>query len=115
MSLLHLDPRPPRRHPHRRRAPAATRVFLPDALEPVLVADAVHALELSQRLERIPFERDALVLLDAGRIVTAIFCDPPAKAVLFPSWMTGHGFDMPFSHTLAVERTPVVRSDPPSF
>jgi hypothetical protein len=100
----------------RTRAPAATRLFLPDPLDPLVVADAVDALELSERLERIPFQRDALVLLDAARVVTALFCDPPAKAALFPSWMTGDGFDMPFSHTLAVERAPVVcHDDPHSF
>jgi hypothetical protein len=115
MLRQHLDPRP-RRHSARRDVlpePAPTRVFLPDALDPIVVADVVDALELSERLERIPFGRDALVLLDAARVVTAIFCDPPAKAVLFPSWMSGAGFDLPFSHTVAVERARLARHDGP--
>ena len=105
-------PGPTERAPRRSRAPA-TRLFLPDPLDPLVVADAVDALELTERLGRIPFERDALVLLDAARVVTALFCDPPAKAALFPTWMHGDGFDMPFSHTLAVERAPAVQHDDP--
>jgi hypothetical protein len=108
----HFGPHRQRRAAARSRSPA-TRLFLPDALDPLVVADVVDALELSERLARVPFERDALVLLDGARVVTALFCDPPAKAALFPSWMTGDGFDMPFDHTLAVERAPVVHHDDP--
>ncbi len=113
MLRRHLDPEPSRHAPRRGRPPSPTRVFLPDVLEPLVLADVVDALELSERLERVPFARDALVLLDAALVVTAIFCDPPAKAVLFPSWMTGAGFDLPFSHTLAIERAPAAHDDGP--
>lgn len=70
-------------------------------LSPVL-ADFSDAAHLAFEVFDLPVEREALVLLDEFRRVTAILVDPPAPLGLLIGWSDLPGLEVPFCQTLSI-------------
>lgn len=114
---------PPRRHRLRRTHPAlrieyeraSCVLWLPDPDEPPVLTgfgDAA-ALAFAACLE-LPVEREALVLLDERRAVTAMLLDPPPEVGVGIGWCDGPGLEVPFCHTLDIVVVDRVAGGPPS-
>jgi hypothetical protein len=88
-------------------------VWLPSPDESLVIAQFSDASNLAMSVLDMPVEKEALVLLDERRRVTAIFADPPAALGLFVGWCDGPGLEVPFSQTMAICVTDVIADSPP--
>jgi hypothetical protein len=109
------------RRPRHRRRPTlqllfegeACSVVHPDPDEPIVVAGFAEAAALTFELFDLDIAREALVLLDEQRQVTAILVDPPASVGVFIGRVDAAGLEVPFAQTLSIVVQPAVTATPP--
>ena len=109
------------RRPRHRRRPTlqllyegeACSVVHPDPDEPIVIAGFAEAAALTFELFDLDMHREALVLLDELRHVTAILLDPPASVGVFIGRVDGAGLEVPFAQTLSIVVQPSVAAQPP--
>jgi hypothetical protein len=77
-------------------------VWLPSPEESLVIAQFSDASNLAMAVLDMPVQREAMVLLDERRRVTAIFADPPTALGLFVGWCDGPGLEVPFSQTMTI-------------
>lgn len=77
-------------------------VWLPHPEEPLVIAKFADAAALASSVLDMPIDKEALVLLDERRHVTALFADPPTALGLFVGWCDGPGLEVPFSQTMTI-------------
>ena len=78
------------------------RVWCPNPDTTVTVADFGDASSLAATIGVLAVQREALVLLDAHRRITAILVDPPGEVGLWVARLPIPGLDTPFCNTLVV-------------
>ena len=88
-------------------------VWLPSPDEPLVIAEFADAANLASAVLDMPIDKEALVLLDERRRVTAMFVDPPIELGLFVGWCDGPGLEVPFSQTMTICVTQNVQDAPP--
>jgi hypothetical protein len=77
-------------------------IFVPRADAPISVADIGDAISLAWSALDMPVQREALVLADDDRRVTAILIDPPPTLGIIVGWSALPGLDVPFTSTLSI-------------
>ena len=77
-------------------------VVHPDPDEPITIAGFAEAAALAFELVDLDVRREALVLLDERRQVTAILLDPPATVGVYIGRVDGAGLEVPFIQTLSI-------------
>jgi hypothetical protein len=77
-------------------------VWLPNADEPLVVAEFSDAASLASAVLDMPVQHEVLVLLDERRNVTAMISDPPTDLGLFVGWCDGPGLEVPFAQTMMI-------------
>lgn len=111
----------PRRHRPRHTRPALSLeyqsescgVWLPDPEQPLVLAHFGDAASLAFACLEMPVQREALVLMDEHRAVTAILLDPPPEVGVGVGWCDGPGLEVPFVQTLDIVIVPEVHMAPP--
>lgn len=88
-------------------------VWLPDPDRQLVIAHFGDAASLALACLEMPVEREALVLMDERRSVTAILLDPPATLGVGVGWCDGPGLEVPFCQTLDIVLVPKVRMQRP--
>jgi hypothetical protein len=77
-------------------------VVHPDPDEPITITGFAEAAALAFELVDLDVNREALVLLDERRHVTAILLDPPAAVGVYIGRVDGAGLEVPFMQTLSI-------------
>jgi hypothetical protein len=105
-----------RRH-HLLRLESSGRQWIichPPADEPLVIAGFGEAAMLANLIVDLPVEREALVLLDERRQVTALLLDPPPEVGLLVGIAALPGLEAPFCQTMSVVIVPHVATLPPT-
>jgi hypothetical protein len=105
----------PRRQPtvHLQCADQEFSVWCPQPDLVPSVAEFGDAVALAIEVSSMPLQREALVLLDERRRITAILLDPPAEIGVWVGRWSGPGLETPFSSTLCVVIRDRVHGGPP--
>ena len=89
-------------------------VFVPHPDEPLVVAGFSDAVSLAVDLADLAVRREAVVLLDEQRRITAVLLDPPAEVGMFVGRLDLPGLETPFCQTFTVVVQADVPTGPPS-
>jgi hypothetical protein len=108
-----------RRRSHRRPTPYSLgdepfHLWLPLPDDPLVVTDFGEVAALAFELQELPVTREALVLLDELRRVTAVLLDPPPPLGVFIGRIAVPGLEVPFSQTISIALVDHVVDEPPS-
>ena len=86
----------------------------PPADEPIVITGFGEAAMLANFVVGLSVEREALVLLDELRRVTALLLDPPAEVGLLVGMAALPGVEAPFCQTMSIIVVPHVSTRPPT-
>ena len=92
----------------------ACAVVHPEPDEPIIIGGFAEAAALTFELFDLDMRREALVLLDERRHVTAILLDPPASVGVFIGRVDAAGLEVPFAQTLSIVIQPSIGAQPPN-
>jgi len=106
----------PRRQPmlHLQCSDVEFSVWCPQPDLVPTVAEFGDAVALALEVTALPVHREALVLLDERRRITAILLDPPAEVGVWVGRCAGPGLETPFSNTICIIVRDHVKGGPPS-
>ena len=90
------------------------QVWCPPPGVALTVADFGDAVSLAATITDLPLQREALLLLDGQRRITAILIDPPGEVGLWVARVGIPGVDTNFCHTLVVSIRAQLFTGPPA-
>jgi hypothetical protein len=89
-------------------------VWCPHPDDRLAIEEFGDAASLAFDINALPVRREALVLLDERRCITAILLDPPAEVGVWVGRCTPPGAEQPFSNTLCIVLRDHVPVGPPT-